>query len=236
MLVSGQWASIKNGQTEAQVLTLIGRPTEVYECGFGEPTFSAFSRAMASLCILTEHTTGDFKFATYKIPDQNTSLYLSYNKGGPRGFILVANGVGTLLELSAEIIKYRGWKPCSDAGDCMSTGSPFWLKFTPSDTEGSLQPRVDDPNPQPRGASQSAIPNGQLYVLMVYEEEGIYTSVSASEERAFEDLVAYVKNNWSKAFPGVAPTLDDDEQLIDTFFDRKDAKEEYEILELPLLK
>jgi hypothetical protein len=88
---------------------------------------------------------------------------------------------------------------------------------------------------QPDSTPQLEIAAEHMYVLMVYEEEGIYTSVSASEGRAFADLAEYVKKNWSKAFPRVAPP-DDDEQLIDAFFDRKDAKEDYEILELPLLK
>ena len=76
---------------------------------------------------------------------------------------------------------------------------------------------------------------GTIYLLLIYESGGLYTSTSASEERAFADLVAYVKSSWSSAFPG-SPPPDDDEKLIDAYFDRKDAKEEYKILELPLLK
>ena len=74
-----------------------------------------------------------------------------------------------------------------------------------------------------------------VYVLHVYDNEGVYTSTSNTERRAFQDLVAYVKKRWVVIFPGkqVPPSAD---SLVDHFFDRAGATEEYEILEVPLLQ
>jgi hypothetical protein len=40
-------------------------------------------------------------------------------------------------------------------------------------------------------------PNGNtIFVLMVFEAGGVYTSTAATEERSFKDLAEYVRKNW----------------------------------------
>ena len=91
-------------------------------------------------------------------------------------------------------------------------------------------PRQELPTNEPTLRAETKM----IYVLHVYNKDGVYTSTAATEKRALQDLVAYIKKKWVIAFPG-KPVLANEDVLIDQFFERVGAKEEFEILELPLL-
>jgi TonB family protein len=88
-----------------------------------------------------------------------------------------------------------------------------------------------------RNANERATPPfpASVFTLLVYRKEGLYSSSAISEERAFQDLVAYVKGQWAKRFPlTVIPSSEED--AVDQYFDLELDPESYEIIEHELLK
>jgi hypothetical protein len=52
---------------------------------------------------------------------------------------------------------------------------------------------------------------------MVFEPNGMYTSTAATDDRAFQDLVEYVRKKWQENYAEcVAPA--DNEALVEQYF------------------
>jgi TonB family protein len=102
------------------------------------------------------------------------------------------------------------------------------VEFQSSDSGRTANESVTTPSATP------AFP-ASVFTLLVYRKEGLYSSSAVSEERAFQDLVAYVKGQWPKRFPQtVIPSSEED--AVDQYFDLELDQESYEIIEHELLR
>jgi hypothetical protein len=105
-----------------------------------------------------------------------------------------------------------------------SEGSAFESSFSSRDT--------NEPVTTPTASSAFT---ASVFTLLVYRKDGVYSSSAISEERALQDLLAYVKAQWSKRFPtAILPSSQ--EEMVNQYFDLELDPESYEIIEHELLR
>lgn len=180
---------------------------------------------------------------------------------GKDGTVLEASPISghpLLVNAAIEAVSEWRYRPVMQDGrpvDVITAVSvPFSLKG-PNDNRGSsstgdrvrevsgskAEKHNDASTTEMAGVSQSlqSIPKSTLpdsvFVLLVYREDGVYSSSAVSEERAFQDLVSYVRNQWAMFFPALG-IPSDDEEAVDRYFAFKGATEDYEIIEHELLR